>query len=252
MIYLKDIFFRKENVNNWEIYPFSLPIIKNLGNLSLEKDVTFFVGENGSGKSTLLESIAKSIGFDEKGGGKNHCSLLDQYQLYQSTSLDAKVSTLDKYIEFSWKLKTYKGFFFRSETFFNFASLVNKLELEDPNRGYIESYGGKSLHSLSHGESFFTLFHKRFKEGIFLLDEPESALSPSNQFAFLRKLFESKKCQFIIATHSPILLSYPHAKILEFSHDGLKETIYKDTELFKTYHSFLNSSDTYLKHLLSE
>jgi predicted ATPase len=154
----------------------------------------------------------------------------------------------------SWfPVRISEGFFMRAESFYNFASYVDELaEVKTFNMDY---YGGKSLHQQSHGESFLALFSNRFKKGIYILDEPEAALSPSRQLTFMsiiHALEKSGKAQFLIATHSPMLLCYPGATILSLSENGIEEVSYQDTEHFQLTKQFLNNPDAYLKHLLEE
>jgi predicted ATPase len=224
-------------------YPFTIPVFSQEFTIELSKPVTFLVGENGTGKSTLLEAIAKKAGFNLSGGSQNH------------TFADAQSdSPLAAQLRLSWLPKISTGFFMRAESFFNFASYIEQLAHDDA--GILEAYGGKSLHSQSHGESFLALFKNRFwKQGIYLLDEPEAALSPMRQLSFLaliNKLEKSGKAQFIIATHSPILLSYPGAEVLSFDGESIKAIDYRETEHLKLTKAFLASPERYFKHLFSD
>ena len=225
-------------------YPFTIPTVAALDELELSSSVTFFVGENGSGKSTLLEAIACKCGFNTAGGSRNN--------LYK---VDASGSVLSEYIRLSWLPKITEGFFLRAESFYHFASHLDQLAHEDPSFRY-RGYGGKSLHEQSHGESFFSLFQNRFgRKGIYLLDEPEAALSPSRQLSFLRLLHEldrEGKSQFIIATHSPILLSYPGARILSFDEAPIAPIAYKETMHYLLTRRFLEKPDEVLRELFSE
>jgi len=224
-------------------YPFAIPVFSGEFDLELSRPVTFFVGENGSGKSTLLEAIAHKIGFGLGGGNRNH-SLGD-------AAVDAPLSAA---LRLSWLPKINTGFFMRAESFFNLASLVD--EVTEKNPKWLRSYGGKSLHAQSHGESFLALFANKFRSrGIYLLDEPEAALSPMRQLGFLALLNRLEKtglAQFIIASHSPILLSYPGAEILSFDGADIKRIQYADTEHYKITKAFLDSPELYFKHLFSE
>lgn len=224
-------------------YPFTIPSIKNLKQLELKGNVTFFVGENGSGKSTLLEGIADKCGFNPAGGGRNN-----QYDLHASES------ALGDYTRLSWMPKVTNGFFLRAESFYHFASHIDALSEEDP-RAY-DAYGGQSLHHQSHGESFLALFQNRFGgKAIYLLDEPEAALSPSKQLAFLRVLHDlvsTGDSQFIIATHSPILLGYPDAAIYNFDGDQISEIEYEQTDHYKITRYFLENRDRFLQELLKD
>jgi predicted ATPase len=219
-------------------FPFTIPSIQNGFEIDFKTNVTFLVGENGSGKSTILEGIADLIGFNLSGGNKNH-----NYD-FQKTESD-----LANNLRLSWKTKVAEGFFMRAESFFNFASYID--EMENQSQGMFEAYGGKSLHHQSHGESFLSLFNTRFNRGIYILDEPEAALSPNRQLAFLALIHElekSDKAQFIIATHSPILLTYPGSTVISLD-DSMKMITYQETEHFKLTTQFLNDPNLYYKHL---
>lgn len=225
-------------------YPFNIPALSGLTKLQLHPQVTFFVGENGTGKSTLIEAIAVALGFNAEGGTKNF-----------NFSSRASHSDLYKYLKFPFRTKRHKdGFFLRSESFFNLATQIEDLDKEpSAARRIIDSYGGKSLHEQSHGESFWALFLHRFSDdGLYIFDEPEAAMSPSRQMAMLCRMQQmiENGSQFIIATHSPILIAYPNALIYEFSQDGIVTKSYKETELFNSYYHFLHDSDNFMTHLL--
>jgi len=226
-----------------EEYPFSIPSIQSLTELDLTNSVTFFVGENGSGKSTLLEGIADLCGFNSAGGGRNN-----------TYAVDASESALSDYLRLSWMPKVTNGFFLRAESFYHFASHVDEMAKE-PSGSY-RAYGGKSLHHQSHGESFLSLFLNRFNgKAIYLLDEPEAALSPQRQLSFLRimhDLVREENCQFIIATHSPIILGYPDAAILSFDDGEIKETEYEMTEHYQITKYFLDHRKKFLKDILED
>ena len=223
-------------------YPFSLPVVRNLDRLKLESNVTFLVGENGTGKSTLLEAMAINYGLNPEGGSKNfnfftnstHSELSDHIVL-------AKGAYLPK-----------DGYFLRAESFYNVATEVDKL---DADASLLQSYGGRSLHEQSHGESFMALLMNRFYgNGLYLLDEPESALSPSRQMALLARMSDLVKqnSQFIIATHSPILLAYPGAQIFVLTENEITLTPYEETEHYVITKQFLNNPDGMLKYLMKE
>ena len=215
-------------------YPFSIPAIKNLKRLKLESNVTFFVGENGTGKSTLLEAIAVNYGFNAEGGSKNF-----------NFSTMATHSNLHEHIVVAKGVRRAKdGYFLRAESFYNVATEVDRLR--------VGGYGGKSLHAQSHGESFLSLVMNRFSgEGLYLLDEPESALSPARQLALLSRMrdLEKAKAQFIIATHSPILLAYPNAQIYVLGDGEITLTPYKETEHYVITRQFLNNPEGVMGHL---
>jgi predicted ATPase len=223
--------------------------IQSLSNglqLSLINNVTFFVGENGSGKSTLLEGIAEQCGFSLRGGNRNH-------NLNTGYRFEGYESQLAQRINLSWTPRRInEGFFMRAESFFNFASYIDKLAAEEPGKRLLNAYGGRSLHEQSHGESFLALFSNQFESGVYILDEPEAALSPARILAFMaiiNELEQSDRAQFLIATHSPMLLCYPGATIYQFDESGVQETNYEDTEHFMLTKSFLNNPAAYLRHL---
>ena len=203
--FVRSVVLRREKVASFDQYPFSLPAIKSLQQIDLHAKVTFFVGENGSGKSTLLEAIAVALGFNAEGGSKNF-----RFGTRRSHSV------LNEYLRIVKGVKRPRdGFFLRAESFFNVATEIEKLDAE-PSFGppVIDSYGGRSLHEQSHGESFLALMLERFGgRGLYILDEPEAALSPQRQLAVLSRIHDLvlDDSQFIVATHSPILMAYPDA-----------------------------------------
>jgi predicted ATPase len=236
--YIREVVLLRKEVPSFDRYPFNLPAIRHLDCLALHSGVTFLVGENGSGKSTLLEAIAVRWGFNAEGGTRNfnfstrasHSELADVIRL---------VSGVKQPVD---------GFFLRAESLYNVATEIENL-------GVQSYYGGVSLHEQSHGESFFALFMNRFGgRGLYLLDEPEAALSPMRQMTFLTRMhwLIKAKCQFIIATHSPIIMAYPDAKIIQLSADGLAEVAYEDTEHYFITKQFLNRREQMLKVLLDE
>lgn len=215
--------------------------------LELKSNVTFFVGENGSGKSTLLEGVAELCGFNLRGGNRNH-------NLNTGYRFDGYESALARSLKLSWSPRRItEGFFMRAESFFNFASYIDELAIDDAR--ILQAYGGRSLHAQSHGESFLSLFNNQFESGIYILDEPEAALSPARILAFMsviHELDQSGRAQFLIATHSPMLICYPGAAIYQFDDNGVYETNYQDTEHFSLTKSFLDNPALYLHHLMTK
>lgn len=230
-------------------YPFSLNIIKNLKEIHFPQQVTFFIGENGTGKSTILEAIAYKSGFGAEGGSKNISFKTSTENVYSGTQKLADFMTL------SWRQKPKDGYFFRAESFYNVANYLDYLERECGGNAYLP-YGGKSLHSQSHGESFLAFFKNRINRGgLFILDEPEAALSPQRQLSLLviiKQLTKNINTQFIIATHSPILLAYPDSTIYSCDSDALKKISYTETSQYQLSKQFLNNHDLYLKNLFSD
>ena len=218
-------------------HPFNIRAFRNGIRLSFDTNVTFFVGENGSGKSTLLEAIATSCGFGLTGGNRDH-----QFQVEDPRT------ELGRALRLSWLPRVTEGFFMRAESFFNFATYLDEVS-------NLSAYGGVSLHKQSHGESFMALFLHRFEQGVYILDEPEAALSPARQLAFLRVIHDLEKpghAQFLISTHSPILLAYPGALLLSLDGDRIEAVKYEDTEHYRITHDFLDCPERYLKHLLDD
>ena len=222
-------------------YLWSIPAIRRLKTIELSKPVTFLVGENGSGKSTFLEGVAVASGFNAEGGSKN----------FNFSSRDTH-SKLHEYLRISRGLPFARdGFFLRAESFYNVASNVD--EMEEAREGLYDSYGGASLHAQSHGESFMALIQNRFwGNGLYLLDEPEAALSPARQMALLSLLHSlvRQNSQFIIATHSPILMAYPNADIFVFDGSGVHKTPYEQTEHYFITKRFLDQPQRMLGELL--
>jgi predicted ATPase len=242
--YISRISLQRDKVESFDRYPFSLPAIRSLDSLVPHPKVTFLIGENGSGKSTLLEAIAVSMGFNPEGGTKN-------FNFGTRTSH----SDLAGYMRIAKGVRRPKdGFFLRAESFFNVATEIERLDAE-PAFGppLINSYGGRSLHEQSHGESFMALLMNRFGgKGLYLLDEPEAALSPQRQLAALARIHDlaTDDSQFFIVTHSPILMAYPEASIYQFDADGVSQVAYEDTEHYRVMHSFLMNPKRMLRNLL--
>ncbi len=241
-MYIKEIRLKKE-IHKDDSYIKELPVVNNLTSLDISKNVTFFVGENGSGKSTLLEAIAVNSGFNAEGGTKNFC-----FSSRETHSDLYKYITVVKGVQ-----RPRDGFFLRAESFYNVATEIEKLDLESSGGvPVIKSYGGTSLHKMSHGESFITLMTNRFSgNGLYILDEPEAALSPLKQMAMLTIINElvKKRSQFIIATHSPILMAYPGADIFVIDDDGITKTPYKKTDNYMITRKFLENLEKMMGYL---
>jgi len=235
------------------IYPFNVPAIQSLTTLKLsDSRITFFTGENGSGKSTLLEAIALNYGLSLDGGNRNFSfdpdlPKDDTYPLARALKLSFRPT------------RTGEGFFFRAETLFNMATRLDELDSQDTGAlrlpPVLDGYGGRSLHTRSHGEASLTVLdHKFRRSGLFLLDEPEAALSPQRQLSFLilihQTLHDYKDAQFIISTHSPILLALPGAQILSFDDGAIHPIDYRDTPSFVITRRFLDDPDSFLDELL--
>ncbi|MBR2944601.1 MAG: AAA family ATPase [Clostridia bacterium] len=202
--------------------------------LYFSNDITFFVGENGSGKSTLIEAIAVAYGYNAEGGSRNF-----------NFSTRNSHSDLCEKITIARKNHPKDGFFLRAESFYNVASNIDEIQAT-------HNYGGISLHNQSHGESFLTLVQERFwGNGLYILDEPEAALSPMKLLTLMAEIDRLVKdnSQFIIATHSPILMAFPNALIYEITEDGIKKTNYKDTEHYQITRRFLENPERMLKYL---
>jgi predicted ATPase len=240
---LQTLTLLRDRIADPAAYPFSVPAIASLTHLRLTFRVTLFAGENGTGKSTLLEAIALGYGLSLEGGNRNF-------------AFDADLPTGDTYpLARALRLgfqpaRTGEGFFFRAETLFNFATRVDDMDLNG-------GYGGISLHQRSHGETFFTVLdHKFRRSGLFLLDEPEAALSPQRQLAFLVLIHDTlrdyKDAQFILSTHSPILLGYPGAQVLSFDGGHIHDIPFDQTDAWQIVRRFLNNRDSLLKTLLQD
>ena len=229
-----------ENSISKDSYLNSLPVIKYLckeKELSFSSPVTFFVGENGTGKSTLLEAIAVAFGFNAEGGSLNFTfSTNDTHSpLYENIKIAKRKFAKD-------------GFFLRAESVYNAATYIDEVNAA-------HNYGGVSLHCQSHGESFMSIVQNRFfGNGIYLLDEPEAALSPSRILTLMGEIDSLVKngSQFIIATHSPLLMAYPNAQILEFSKEGINNVSYTETEHYKITKAFLDNPEKMLHYLFQK
>lgn len=241
--YIREVILRREDVPSFDQYPFCLNAIKDLTRIPFERPVTFFIGENGSGKSTLLEAIAVASGLNPEGGSKNF-----SFSTYTSHSC------LDQYLTLAKGVHLPRDrFFLRAESYYNVASEIERLD-NGPGGPPIKSYfGGKSLHEQSHGESFFAAFiHRLFGNGLYLLDEPEAALSPSRQLALIARMHQlvGMDSQFIVATHSPIILAYPEATIFQLDADGIRQVAYRETDHYRLTKDFLECPDRFLRNLI--
>ena len=238
--WIRSVRLERESVASFDQYPFNIPAVAELDELKLHPAVTFLVGENGSGKSTLLEAIAVAAGFNPEGGSQNLA-----FETRDSTSVLHEHLRL---IREPFRPST--GFFLRAESFFNVATQV-----DDLGPGIMAAYGGRSLHEQSHGESFLALALNRFgPDGLYVMDEPEAALSPQGCLALIRRIHElaAANCQFVIATHSPLLVAYPDAHVYELDTDGLALRSYHDTRNFQLFRRFTEAPERFLRHLLED
>ena len=238
-LFVRGIRLQRNQVESFDKYPFCIPLIRGMEEVEFRKPVTFLMGENGSGKSTILEAIAVSMGMSAEGGSRNM-----RFQTANSTSCLHEYLTLVKFGTPRW------SYFLRAESFYTMANAFN---------AYLRGEDGKFLtgddpmHERSHGEEFSRIFNSFSPRGLYLLDEPESALSPKNQMRFLCRMHDlaAQGAQWIIVTHSPILLSYYDAEILNLD-EGFRPVAYRDTEIYKTYRRFLDCPEKMQRFLFEE
>jgi len=244
--FVRSLELDRDRVGDFDSHPFSIPAIRKLTRLELDARVTFLVGENGSGKSTVVEGFAVAAGLNPEGGSQNF-----------AFGTRASHSELHEYLRLVRGIqRPATGYFLRAETFYNVATQVEVLDRE-PSFGpeLIGSYGGRSLHEQSHGESFLSVVVNRFgPRGLYVLDEPEAALSVRGCLALLRRMHElvTQGSQFLVATHSPILLGFPDALIYTITEDGFEPTPYEDSEQYTLTRSFLEDRRRFFRHLLSD
>ena len=241
--YLKRIWLEPSRIANREAYPFCLPLLRDDFELSFDKAITIIVGENGTGKSTLLEGIAVLAGYDEAGGGKGYMTV------DHSWALEKMGGRLSSALRASWLPKITNGWFFRAESFFSVARYLDKAARD---AGQV----GPDFLSHSHGEGFLRFFEERCqRQGIFIFDEPESALSPARQIEFLkllRRMDESRICQVIMATHAPLLMAYPNARLLRLGKYGLEPTTVEQTDHYRVMREFCDDPRGFVEATLAE
>lgn len=235
--YLKRVWLNGDQIADETAYPFCLPLFRKGFELSFDNPITIIVGENGTGKSTILEGIAALAGYDEAGGGKGYMPV------DHSHAIETSGGALSTALRAAWLPKITRGWFFRAETFFSVAR-------------YLDAVGSAHANYLSHshGEGFLRFFEERCQsQGIFIFDEPESALSPTRQIDFLKLLHamhESSICQVIMATHSPILMAYPNATLLQLTRGGIEPTTVAETEHFRLMREFTNDPKSFVEAAL--
>ncbi len=247
---------------DWETYPFNIPAVAKLTQVSLNQPITIFIGENGTGKSTIIEGLAAMLGINAEGGSKNF-----NFKTVQTHSILREHIAPNRN-----ELREGSSYFLRAETMYNvFTEMAYLDDVDasysksnydgdgnflsvDPLR-FSEKYGNSRMHQMSHGESFFEQLSRFRKNGLYILDEPEAALSPNRQLAAVKLLHDlafHQSCQIFMATHSPILLAIPGAKIYQLSGDGIEAVEYEDTELFRTYWAFMKNPKSFIDRLFRD
>jgi predicted ATPase len=237
--YLRRVWLEASRIENREAYPFCLPFLHDDFELTLDRPITIIAGENGAGKSTLLEGIAVLAGYDEAGGGKGYMPV------DHSNAIEAMGGKLSEALRASWLPKITNGWFFRAESFFSVAR-------------YLDAAGSRYANflSYSHGEGFMRFFEERCqRQGIFIFDEPESALSPARQMEFLkllRRMEQSTICQVVMATHSPMLMAYPGARLLRLSKYALEPVTVEQTDHYKVMREFYQDPTGFVEAVIDE
>lgn len=241
--YLKRVWLDPSQVHDREVYPFCLPIFPDDFELNFDAAITIIVGENGTGKSTILEGIAALAGYDDAGGGKGYMPV------DHSEAREKMGGQLSKALRASWLPKITNGWFFRAESFFSVARYLDKAARD---AGQV----GPDFLSHSHGEGFLRFFEERCqRQGIFIFDEPESALSPARQIEFLkllRRMEESRICQVIMATHAPLLMACPNATLLRLTKAGLGPARLRETDHFKVMREFCDDPSGFIDTALRD
>ena len=241
--YLKRLWLDPSRIADRKAYPFCLPFLRDDFELSLDRPITIIVGENGTGKSTLLEGIAVLAGYDEAGGGKGY------RPVDHSNAQETMGGELSNALRASWLPKITNGWFFRAESFFSIARYLDQAAHDVGERR-------PDFLSHSHGEGFLRFFEERCqRQGIFIFDEPESALSPARQMEFLklmRRMEESTICQIVMATHSPMLMAYPNARLLRLSKYGLEPVTVEQTDHYKVMREFCDDPAGFVEAVMAE
>ena len=241
--YLKRIWVDRERIPDRDAYPFCLPYLRDGFDLGFDRSITIIAGENGTGKSTLLEGIAVLAGYDEAGGGKGYMPV------DHTNAIEVMGGTLSEALRASWLPKITNGWFFRAESFFSVARYLDQM-------GQRSDYGPSDYLSYSHGVGFLRFFEERCQDqGIYIFDEPESALSPSRQIEFLklmRRMDASQNCQIIMATHSPMLMAYPNARLLRLSKYGLEPVTLEQTDHYRVMREFCAEPASFIEAAIDE